>query len=312
MKKRIRRVWLAVFAALALTACGSASLGAGAEKMEMEAETAADSSGTDGGLHLSQVSAPQAARQEAPQAEKGEGAENLSQSRKLIRTVTLHIEAEDFDGILRHIGEKTEALGGYTEQSEAGGRQRDSRGEPIPRHASLTVRIPCDHLDEFIAGTESQGNVVSRSENTQDITLQYSDAESRKKTLEMEQERIWALLEKADTLDGVIALEKRLSEIRYELESMESRLRLYDNQVEYSIVHLYISEVKAYSPDSPQSMGQKISAGFKENMRTAAGFVSNLFVGIIAFMPYWVPMAALLFVFRCLGRKYAKRNQDRK
>ena len=54
----------------------------------------------------------------------------------------------------------------------------------------------------------------------------------------MEQDRIWALLEKADTLDAVIALEKRLSEIRYDLESMESQLRLYDNQVEYSILRL--------------------------------------------------------------------------
>ena len=46
------------------------------------------------------------------------------------------------------------------------------------------------------------------------------------------------LKEKADTLDAVIALEKRLSEIRYDLESMESQLRLYDNQVEYSILRL--------------------------------------------------------------------------
>lgn len=312
MKKRIMGVWLVFLAALILTACKSASSGAGAEKMEMEAETAADSPGTDGGLSLPQVSAVQDAGQGVLQAENGEQSKDPSPSRKRIRTVTLHIEAEDFDGILRHIGERTEALGGYTEQSETGGKQADSRGEPIPRYASMTVRIPCDRLNEFIAEAERQGNVVSRSENTQDITLQYSDIESRKKTLEMEQERIWALLEEADTLDGVIALEKRLSEIRYELESMESRLRLYDNQIEYSIVHLYISEAKSYSPDNPQSIGQRIGTGFKKSTHTAAAFVSDLFVGIIVFIPYWGPPVLLLFVFRCLGRKYAKKNQDKK
>lgn len=57
---------------------------------------------------------------------------------------------------------------------------------------------------------EDQANVTERSETTTDVTLQYSDLESRKKTLTTEQERIWALLEKADTLEAVIALEERL------------------------------------------------------------------------------------------------------
>ena len=90
------------------------------------------------------------------------------------------------------------------------GKQADSEGNPILRTASLTVRIPTGRLDEFITDLEGKGSIVNRSENTEDVTLQYSDIESRKKTLEMEQDRIWALLEKADTLDAVIALEKRL------------------------------------------------------------------------------------------------------
>ena len=94
---------------------------------------------------------------------------------------------------------------------------------------------------------EDQANVTERSETATDVTLQYSDLESRKKTLTTEQERIWALLEKADTLEAVIALEERLSEIRYQLESMESQLKLYDNQVDYSTVSIHISEAVSYT-----------------------------------------------------------------
>ena len=70
----------------------------------------------------------------------------------------------------------------------------------------------------------------------------------RKKSLEIEQERLWALLEKADSLDAVVALEARLSEIRYELESYTSQLRLYDNQVDYSTVSIYIEGGKGPYP----------------------------------------------------------------
>ena len=79
--------------------------------------------------------------------------------------------------------------------------------------------------------------------------------ESRKKSLEIEQERIWQFLEKAESIDTVITLEQRLSDIRYQLESMESQLRLYDNQVDYSTVYLSISEVTAYTPVTPETSG---------------------------------------------------------
>ena len=49
------------------------------------------------------------------------------------------------------------------------------------RWADLTVRVPKDRLDEFLNGVESAGNVVRRSESTKDVTLQYSDIESRKR-----------------------------------------------------------------------------------------------------------------------------------
>ena len=196
---------------LGLTACGASAAG-GKNEAETVMETAAaagDTQGetvTEGGDSLTSpasLSSPQTA------------------GRKLIRNVDLWAETEDFEGLLRSIHEQVASLSGYVEQSDVSGSsiQRDSR--PSRRHASITARIPADQLDSFLQVVEDQANVTERSETATDVTLQYSDLESRKKTLTTEQERIWALLEKADTLEAVIALEERLSEIRYQLESME-------------------------------------------------------------------------------------------
>ena len=110
---------------------------------------------------------------------------------------------------------------------------RESASIPMAQPAAPCghqARIPADRLDRFVETVESAGNVTSKQEQVTDVTLQYSDTESRKKSLEIEQERLWALLEKAESLDAVVALEARLSEIRYELESYTSQLRPYDNQ----------------------------------------------------------------------------------
>lgn len=267
---------------LGLTACGASAAG-GKNEAETVMETAAaagDTQGetvTEGGDSLTSpasLSSPQTA------------------GRKLIRNVDLWAETEDFEGLLRSIHEQVSSLSGYVEQSDVSGSsiQRDSR--PSRRHASITARIPADQLDSFLQVVEDQANVTERSETATDVTLQYSDLESRKKTLTTEQERIWALLEKADTLEAVIALEERLSEIRYQLES------------------IHISEVAVYTPTGSQSVGARIQDGFKRNLTSVKTAVVDLFVLVASTLPIWLP-AILVFAAAAAGiRYYIGRNSS--
>lgn len=229
--------------------------------------------------------------------------------RKLIRNVHMSVETDSFDALLSGISSRIAELGGYIEQSDISGEQTNYRNEPIPRDAYLTARIPSAKLDSFVDFVSTDGNVTNKSESTQDVTLQYSDIESKKKSLTIEQDRIWALLEKADTLESVIALEQRLSEIRYELESMESQLRLYDNQVDYSTVTLSIHEVTVFTPTAPETIGQRISSGFQKSLENVADFCVNLIVGIAATSPIWIPVGilALILFFVYKRRTWKKR-----
>lgn len=235
----------------------------------------------------------------------------LPAGRKLIRTVDMDVETDTFEQLLASIQGRITALGGYVEQSDTSGQGINSYNHPIPRFAYLVARIPSDKLDSFISSVEGSGNVTSKSVNTRDVTLQYSDIESRKKTLSVEQDRIWALLEKADSLEAVIALEERLSEIRYELESMESQLRLYDNQVDYSTVTLRISEVTAYTPVTPETVGERIEKGFSRSLDNVKDAAVNLFVALVSSSPIWVPLLLLLLLILALLKHRRKKRAQR-
>ena len=198
------------------------------------------------------------------------------------------------------------------EQSSTSGRRANHQNNPIPRSAFITARIPSARLDLFITTVEDAGNVIAKTETTEDVTLQYSDIESRKKSLTIEQDRIWELLEKADSLEAVITLEERLSEIRYELESMESQLRLYDNQVDYSTVTLRINEVTIFTPTSPESAGQRISSGFTKNLNRMCDFFVNLFISLAAGSPIWAPAVCFLLLLFYLGRRHEKKRRKNK
>lgn len=228
-------------------------------------------------------------------------------SRKLIRNVSMSVETDAFDQLIDQVQKKVTELSGYIEQSDISG----NRASYSTRYAYLTARIPSDKLDQFIDLVEGSGNVTRKSESIQDVTLQYSDLESRKKTLTVEQDRIWALLEKADTLEAVIALEERLSEIRYELESMESRLRLFDNQVEYSTIDISIEEVLPvdFTPTAPESVWQRIQKGFIRNVSNMAEFATDLFIALVVLIPVWVPFGAIVAVLVILLRRSSKKRR---
>lgn len=206
-------------------------------------------------------------------------------NRKLIRTVHMDIEAKDFDGLTSTVMQQIEALGGYTERSEVngGGYNTDNR-----HYASIVARIPSDKVDQFIGTVKEQGNVTSQQESVDDVTLQYVDVESHKKSLKIEQERLLALLEKANRLEDIIALEQRLSEVRYQLESYESQLRMLDNQVEYSTVNMNISEVERITPVENKTVWSRMSSGVQQSVYDIGKGLQNFSVWFVVKLPYFV------------------------
>ncbi|CDF25187.1 putative uncharacterized protein [[Clostridium] clostridioforme CAG:511] len=231
--------------------------------------------------------------------------------RKLIRDVNMSVEARDFDGVLSQITDKVRELGGYVESSDVSGISVNSYGGSQQRYADIRARIPADRLDRFVETVESAGNVTSKQEQVTDVTLQYSDVQSRKKSMEIEQERLWALLEKAESLDAVVALEARLSEIRYELESYTSQLRLYDNQVDYSTVSINMREVKDLTPTAPDSIGTRIQKGFNRSLNNLGEAGTDLIVWIASNSPILLVLAVIIAAVVLFVRGLSRRMQGR-
>ncbi len=234
--------------------------------------------------------------------------------RKLIKTVNMDVETEEFDGLITKLRERVGELKGYIESSNIRGNIRYQES----RNATITIRVPSGELENFVNEVAEISNIVRRSENVSDITLTYVDVESRKKALEIEQERLHSLLEKAESVEDIITIEGRLSEVQYELQSYASQLLVYDNQVDYSTIHLNISEVKRLTPQEEPSILERITEGFSDNFSAATKMLVDLFIGIIILSPYWGlwVLIVLAIVFFCKGistiqkKKYMAKKQE--
>lgn len=246
----------------------------------------------------------------------GESAAVADSQRKLIKTVNMTVETKEYDALMSTLTDRVKALGGYIERMDAYNGSSYS-GSRSARNASLTIRIPKDKLDGFLETVSAAGNVISRSDNVEDVTLTYVDLESHKEALEVEQERLLAYLEQAETIEDMITLESRLSNVRYQLESMESQLRTFDNQVDYSTVYISIEEVKELTPvpvDEP-TRWERLTEGFVESLKDVGNGILDFLIWIVVHLPYiavWaVVIIGIILIIRGI-RKHSKKKKAKK
>ena len=234
--------------------------------------------------------------------------------RKLIRTVNMSVETKEYDALLKTLEAEVRSRGGYIESMDSynGSSYSSSRSS---RHYSLTLRIPTGQLDGFLELVSEVGNIVRRSDNVEDVTLSYVDMESRRNALRTEQERLLALLEKAESIEDIITIEDRLSSVRYQLESMESRLRTIDNQVDYSTVYMNVTEVQELTPVAERTVPERIADGFMGTLKNIGNGVVEFIIWFLVNIPYLVIWAALItvvvLVIRRIWKKKAKKKHER-
>lgn len=189
---------------LSLTACGSSSKGSYGISDLMDADYSAasneaaapEASAYEDGFGMTEGYDSEGNAQDTSNTVPEETA--ATADRKLIKTVNMDVETREYDKLLSAVENKVTELGGYIESLDAynGSTYYSYRST---RNANLTIRIPKDRLEEFQNTVSELGNVTSRSENVQDVTLTYVDLQSHRDALRTEQERLLQLLEQAES-----------------------------------------------------------------------------------------------------------------
>ena len=255
--------------------------------------------------------ATEAAMEEVLYDEAGSGISNtataMPENQKLIRTVYLDAQTTSMDGVMSWLENRVAELGGYFEQKSI--RRSGSRDDgSYYRYADMVIRVPAENLDGFLAQIGENAVVTSTREETENVTLQYVSTKSRVEALETEQKRLLELLEEAGSMEDLLTIEERLTDVRWELENYASQLRVLDNQVDYSTVYLNINEVDKPKVVTERTVWQKIGDGFAENTIDLWDGIVAVFVWLLSSLPFLIPLAVVAVV----GFKMGKRLKAKK
>lgn len=233
-----------------------------------------------------------------------------TKGRLLIRNVSMTAETKEFDAIRKSVEDKVKELGGYIENSGISGTGKTGS----LRRANYTIRVPADKLDDLISTVGNNCTVTSTNESTTDVTLSYVDTKARLESLRVEQKQLTELLSQAKDLDSIIVLQNRLTEVRYQIESAESTLRVLENQVSYATLKLNVREVLEIKPQEQphvDTYGEKLAKTFKNSLKAIGEFFKGLLLVIVALSPVLVPMIIIAVIVLAIVFNARKKRRAR-
>ena len=292
--RRFASLLLVLMLLASLTACGAAP---------MEKNEATYAPGAAADSYYGEMDAPMETMAAGLNKTESGSTTQLPANRKLIRTIRIDAETEDLTALQEDLAQRISQLGGYVEAKEL--YNGSNYAGYIRRNLSMTVRIPAEKADEFVNNVSERSNIISSNESMDDVTLQYVDTESHVKALETEQERLLALLEKAETLKDILTLEEHLTNVRYQLERYASQLRSLENQVTYATIHLSVTEVKEYTPvvkEEPTAW-ERISKGFVTSLKDIGEGATEFFIWVVVNSPYILIWGVVILVAVLVIRK---------
>ena len=314
MKKSLSLL-LALLMTLSLCACGAGSKSASYEEYAMEAPAAAymsaDMAAEDAGYGGFAV-----AGNTNTAGEPGSDAPETDPS-KIIYSASATVETTDFDGSIAKLLALVEENKGWVEASSMNGANYRSiaRGSSYNRSASYTLRIPSNKFELLMGSLSEIGNVPYSHTYTENVTSQYYDTQARLTAYQTQEARLLEMMEKAETVEDIITIEEKLTDLRYRIESLQSTLKNWDRQVSYSTISLDVEEVQEYTPETPAakaSYGQRMWSALKSSLRDICTFFSGFLIWLVAALPVLALLAVCVYVLvviiRLCRRKRAARR----
>ena len=152
----------------------------------------------------------------------------------IVRYGSLSLEVNDVDDALGRVTTIIESAGGYISSSS-----RSGEGEYL--YLSVTLRVPAAEFSAVMASLRSEGEVLYEDIYSYEVTMQVLDLEARLENLRASEDAFLKLLDRAQTVADVVAVQSELSRIQGDIESFEAQLSGVKDQVEMASVMLSLS-----------------------------------------------------------------------
>lgn len=274
--------------------------GDGGDDSGATADSAVAERGTDGLA----VGSPEAPAADDAGAEREGAAPARAQvaQQAVISTATVSLRSDDVADAVFDVQKVVDQYQGEVadEQTEGGDEARRSR---------MVLRMPSDAFDAALGALKQIGEVESSSRRSEDVTTQVIDTEVRIRAQERSLQRIELLLDRAETIRDIFAIERELTQRQGALDSLKSQQAYLADQTTLATITVHIERTEEPG-DKPDTDETGFLPGLEDGWKALTTVGAGLATVAGAVLPFAVVLALLgLPVWRVVRRVLRRRPE---
>ena len=227
---------------------------------------------------------------------------------KIIKSGTVYAQTKDYDTFLKSLEEKVSSIGGFIENNSTEVYQVYDNNKLM--YGNLRLRVPQDSFYELISYLETYTDVRRKNLNENDVTKEYYEKDNRVKNLEIQEQHLRDLFEKAQTVEEMLQIENELRRIRTEIDALNISLADINDRAAMSTINLEVEEVKEvnFSIKSEKGIMERSKEGFISTVNSIVRGFGNFIVNIASAAPIVIPAAIIFIILLLRIKKYWKKK----
>lgn len=243
------RTRLAAASLVALAALGSAC-STGASDGGSSADTSAD---TSAGGSVADAPAAESRQDALAFSDEADGAvpitaASVDTDRKVISTGNVALRAEDVGEARAEVQEVVDRYGGEVAEENTG---TDDDGDVA--RSRLVLRVPTARFDEAVESLTGVADLVDASTTSEDVTTKVLDVDIRVRVQRRSIRRIELLLDRAESIRDIVAIEAQLSRRQADLASLEKQQDHLADQTAQSTITVSIARTREEQEAEPEA-----------------------------------------------------------
>ena len=270
-----------------------------------------------------QESAAAAAESAPPEAVADGGADesagSIADTRKIVANANISLVVADTDAAIEGIETIASDAGGYLADVNL---SKESHGEVETLRGSMTMRVPAATLDEALERLQALATSVNNlNVSRQDVTDQYSDLDAQLRNLRATETELRALLTEVRQKPGakvedILEVHRSLMAIREEIETLQGRKNLLDNQISLSTIWIEVIPDSINRPivGEPWRASEPARNALRALVQTLQGLMTASIWALLYLVPVLLvlllPLAVLIWLIRNLYRRRRRRADE--
>ena len=240
-------------------------------------------------------------------------ADGAVEMRQIIANANISLVVKETETAMAGVEQIASDLGGYLSDVELS-KGRYEQTEEL--RGSMTLRVPSDSLEEALERLQALATDVHYLNiDRQDVTDQYSDLDARLRNLRATETELLALLTEVRErpnakVEDILAVHRNLTQIREEIETLQGRKNLLDNQIGFSTVRVELLPDSINRPivEEPWSANGPVRNALRALVATLQGLLTALIWAFLYLTPLLlvvlIPLAILIWLVRIwMGRR---------